>query len=61
MLCCEALLLTLGLVSWSLCVLQEICEDFALEIFAKADDEDRAGAANKYEPSSYALALPTAL
>ncbi|CAI5741427.1 unnamed protein product [Hyaloperonospora brassicae] len=26
---------------------QVICEDFALEIFAKADDEDRAGIANK--------------
>lgn len=28
-------------------LLQEICEDFALEIFTKADDEDRAGAADK--------------
>uniref|UniRef100_A0AAV1VLF6 Vta1/callose synthase N-terminal domain-containing protein n=1 Tax=Peronospora matthiolae TaxID=2874970 RepID=A0AAV1VLF6_9STRA len=26
---------------------KEICEDFALEIFTKADDEDRAGIANK--------------
>uniref|UniRef100_K3WPP5 Vta1/callose synthase N-terminal domain-containing protein n=1 Tax=Globisporangium ultimum (strain ATCC 200006 / CBS 805.95 / DAOM BR144) TaxID=431595 RepID=K3WPP5_GLOUD len=26
---------------------KEICEDFALEIFAKADDEDRAGNADK--------------
>ncbi|KAG2772590.1 hypothetical protein PC129_g3406 [Phytophthora cactorum] len=26
---------------------KEICEDFALEIFSKADDEDRAGMANK--------------
>jgi hypothetical protein len=26
---------------------QEICEDFALEIFTKADDEDRAGNADK--------------
>ncbi|RLN91502.1 hypothetical protein BBJ28_00006447 [Nothophytophthora sp. Chile5] len=27
---------------------KEICEDFAIEIFSKADDEDRAGLANKY-------------
>ncbi|OWZ21834.1 Vacuolar protein sorting-associated protein [Phytophthora megakarya] len=26
---------------------KEICEDFAMEIFSKADDEDRAGMANK--------------
>ncbi|KAG7387197.1 Vacuolar protein sorting-associated protein vta1 [Phytophthora pseudosyringae] len=26
---------------------KEICEDFAIEIFSKADDEDRAGMANK--------------
>ncbi|ETI43728.1 hypothetical protein F441_11263 [Phytophthora nicotianae CJ01A1] len=26
---------------------KEICEDFAMEIFSKADDEDRAGLANK--------------
>ncbi|KAJ0399795.1 hypothetical protein P43SY_002940 [Pythium insidiosum] len=26
---------------------KEICEDFALEVFAKADDEDRAGRADK--------------
>ncbi|EGZ28424.1 hypothetical protein PHYSODRAFT_475194 [Phytophthora sojae] len=26
---------------------KEICEDFAMEIFTKADDEDRAGMANK--------------
>lgn len=26
---------------------KEICEDFAMEIFSKADDEDRAGVANK--------------
>lgn len=27
---------------------QEMCEDFALEIFTKADNEDRAGAADKW-------------